>query len=61
MDSVNRIPEIIEFAENKVDLTHAMDWVVRNWRREGWMRILGQVKIRQNENFPKKIGEIAES
>jgi len=47
MDSVNRIPEIIEFAEKKVDLSHAIDWIERNWRREGWMRILGQ-------NSPKR-------
>jgi patatin-like phospholipase/acyl hydrolase len=51
MDSVNRIPQIIEFAENKVDLRPAIDWVGRNWRREGWMKILDQVKIRQTENF----------
>jgi uncharacterized protein len=47
MDSVSRIPDIIRFADNKVDLSQAIDWVDRNWRREGWMRILGQ-------NSPKR-------
>jgi hypothetical protein len=35
MDSVDLIPEIMTFARSKV-------WADRNWRREGWMRILSQ-------------------
>jgi uncharacterized protein len=42
MDSVGLIPEMMAFAKSKVDLSQAVNWVDRNWRREGWIRILGQ-------------------
>jgi uncharacterized protein len=42
MDSVDLIPEMIAFAQTKVDLSRAINWVDRNWRREGWIRILSQ-------------------
>jgi uncharacterized protein len=42
MDSMERIPQMMDFALKSVNLTHAVDWIRQNWRYEGWMRILRQ-------------------
>jgi patatin-like phospholipase/acyl hydrolase len=52
MDSVERIPEMMDFARKSVNLNGATDWIRQNWRYDGWMRMLRQ--IRQKEDFPKR-------
>jgi uncharacterized protein len=48
MDSMDGIPQMVDFALKSVNLTHAVEWIRQNWRYEGWMRILRQ-------NPPKRI------
>jgi patatin-like phospholipase/acyl hydrolase len=52
MDSVDRIPEMIDFALKSVNLTRAIDWVRQNWRYDGWLR--GLRKIRPKEDIPNR-------
>jgi uncharacterized protein len=42
MDSVDQIPEMMDFALKSVNLTRAVEWVRQNWRHNGWMNILRQ-------------------
>jgi uncharacterized protein len=42
MDSVDRMPEIIDFALKSVHLTQAVNWIRQNWRSGGWMGLLRQ-------------------
>jgi patatin-like phospholipase/acyl hydrolase len=42
MDSVDRLPEMMDFALKSVNLMPATDWIRQNWRYDGWMRMLRQ-------------------
>jgi uncharacterized protein len=42
MDSVDRIPEMMDFAIKSVNLTQATAWIRQNWRYDGWTRVFRQ-------------------
>jgi hypothetical protein len=44
MDSANRIPEMLEFARNRVDLTSAVAWINESWQSGVWTRLLKRTR-----------------
>ncbi len=44
IDSVNRIPDMLEFARNRVDLTPPIVWIRENWQSGVWTRLVNRAR-----------------
>jgi patatin-like phospholipase/acyl hydrolase len=44
IDSADRIPDILEFARNGVDLAPAAAWINENWKSSPWTRLLKRTR-----------------